>query len=398
MNPENQIILLSAKLHPSDEEMEELNRQLPLVDDWEEAVRSLIARGVGPLFYSKLSQLPHGAAIPAEAVEMLRQSYYLTLSRGMVLQDVFRKVAGAFTAAGIRVVALKGIHLAEWLYGDIGLRQLSDIDILVRKEDGEQCMQLLAGLGFVQSGDEVSHTISEQLGIIHYPAMLLRDVSVEIHINLYRAGEPYTIDIRQLIDNAVPITLAGVPVHALELHDLLIYGCIHLHKHFAGGDIQFTSFSDLVNLLDIHAAEIDWPELDARCRAYHCEEVVYKYLALIHKYFRVSIPAGSAVQLPSPHREEPGVRFPYLSAQDEELFNRYLNGYKSTPYGALTHIENIRKNKGLRAKFRYFVLVVFPGKAFMRNNYRMKYPQVYWLYYPIRHWKGVKGMFKTPNP
>ena len=100
MNPENQIILLSSKLHPSDEDMEELNRQLPLVDDWEEAVRSLIARGVGPLFYSKLSQLPHGAAIPAEAVEMLRQSYYRTLSRGMVLQDVFRKVAGAFTAAG----------------------------------------------------------------------------------------------------------------------------------------------------------------------------------------------------------------------------------------------------------------------------------------------------------
>lgn len=383
MTPQNKIILLSSKIHLSETELEELNAQLLVVINWDEVVKNLIALGVGPLFYKKLSLLPNQGLIPIAIQEQLKQSYYRTLTRGMVLQDVFRRVIEAFTLNEIKVVALKGIHLSEGLYGDIGMRQFSDIDLLVNKEDGEKCQQILRNMGFYQPTNKITQMIGEHTGFVHYPPMLLKDVSVEIHIDLQNRKLPYSLNVNEIIDRSEPLVVNHSQVNVLELHDLIIFLCVHLDKHFTGGDIQFTSFCDLVNLLDIHSEKIDWQELEVRCKQYNCEEVVYKYLVLIRQYYGVPVPAAYAQVMDT-----------YLTASDKELFERYLNGYRSEPYGAVTHLGNIRKSKGLRAKLRYFRLVVFPTREFMRQQYRMKYPQLYWLYYPVRHWKGVKGMWK----
>ena len=317
MFPQDHIILLSAKIYPSVEEIEALDAQVALIEDWTEVVRNLIERGVGPLFFAKLPKLTNSALIPDVSKDQLKQAYYRTLSRGMVLQDVFRSVADAFTVNGIQVVALKGVHLAEWLYGDIGLRQFSDIDLLINKENGERCLQILRDMGFVQTGDEVSHMIAEQSGLIHYPAMVLKEVSVEIHIDLHHRQEPYDLDVKKIIQCAEALTINHARVHVLELYDLLIYLCIHLDKHFKGGHVQFTSFCDITNLIDVKHPDMDWQKLEIRCRMYNCEEAVYKYIYLAHKYFHARLPEAVAREYST-----------YLSAQDEELFMQYLNGYK----------------------------------------------------------------------
>lgn len=383
MFPQDKIILFSSKIHLSKIELEELNAQVALVSDWDTLVANLIKLGVGPLFYSKISRLSNQRLLDVEIREKLKQSYYRTLSRGMVLQAAFSKVAKAFTLNGIQVIALKGVYLSEWLYGDIGLRQFSDIDLLVNKEDGEKCQQILRNMGFYQPTNKITQMIGEHTGFVHYPPMLLNDVSVEIHIDLQNRKLPYSLNVKEIIDRSKPLVVNHSQVNVLELHDLIIFLCVHLDKHFTGGDIQFTSFCDLVNLLDIHSEKIDWQELEVRCKLYNCEQVVYKHIYLIHKYFQVPIPTDSAQKYST-----------FLPMQDEELFKRYLSGYRSTPYGAYTHINNASEMEGVGAKLRYLFLVVFPNREFMRQNYRIKHPSVYWLYYPLRHWKGLKGMWK----
>lgn len=56
MFPQDCITIFSAKLHVSEEEMEELSRLLPNVDDWDKAAKNLIERGLGPLFYHKIDR------------------------------------------------------------------------------------------------------------------------------------------------------------------------------------------------------------------------------------------------------------------------------------------------------------------------------------------------------
>ena len=383
----DQLILSSVRVHPTAADIETLDALIPLIDDWDYLSRTIIERGIGPLFFHKLSLLSNAALIPEVAKSNLQQAYFRTLSRSMVLYDAFRKVADAFGVNHIQVVALKGIHLSEWLYGDIGLRQLSDIDLLVRKEDGERCLQILTALGFRQSGDEVSHLITEKIGVVHYPAMLLGDVSVELHIDLHNSRKPYRLDVNQIIGNAVPITLNHTPVKGMELHDLLLFLCVHLDKHFISGEVQFTGFADITNLLDMHAAGIDWQKLESSCISYNCVNNVYKYLLMAVRYFHAPVP-----------EEVTGKYAGSLQAADEELFSRYLNGFRPKAYGTSTHLKNIAEMNSTSERIRYLLKVVFPSREFMARSYAMKHPSLFWLYYPTRHWTALKGVWKMIAP
>ena len=385
----DQLILSSVRVHPTAADLETLDALIPLIDDWDYLSRTIIERGIGPLFFQKLSLISNAALIPEVAKSNLQQAYFRTLSRSMVLYEAFRSVSDAFGVNHIQVVALKGIHLAEWLYGDIGLRQCSDIDLLVRKEEGEKCLQILTGLGFKQSGDEVSHLITEKIGIVHYPAMLLGDVSVELHIRLHNTRKTYRLDVNKIIDRSIPLNLNKTTANAMEIHDLLIFLCVHLDKHFNSGEVQFTGFADITNLLDIHAADIDWQKVESSCTEFNCVDNVYKYLLIAAEYFHAPVPTEVIEKYSGS-----------LSAADKELFNRYLNGLRQKAYGTSTHLKNIREMNSTSERIRYLLKVVFPSRKFMAMSYPMKHPSLFWLYYPTRHWTGLKGLWKmiAPSP
>ena len=131
ISPENRLILASVKIKPSQAELDHLNDLILIVTDWVYLAENIINRGIAPLLFKKLHLLPNAELIPESARTKLRQAYYLTLSRSMVLYEAFKKVAETYYSNDIQVIALKGIYLSEWLYNDIGLRQFSDIDLLI---------------------------------------------------------------------------------------------------------------------------------------------------------------------------------------------------------------------------------------------------------------------------
>ncbi len=383
LTPEDKLILSSVKINPASDDLERLNSLIPQIKDWESLTTNIIDRGIGPLFYKKLPLLSNQEVLPNEVKIKLQQAYYKTLSRSMVLYEAFQKVAKAFTSDGIQVVVLKGIYLSEWLYRDIALRQFSDMDLLVKPEDGEKCIAILKEMGFKPCDASVTEFIGSQTEIIHFAPMVLNDVSVEIHIRLHRKSKDYEIQVSNFIKNAVPVTINQVQVHALQLYDLLIHLCVHLDKHFRGGHIQFTCFNDITNVLDIHADEIDWPTFTVRCRENKCENLVFGYLMLIHKYFNTRLPKNIVQKYGS-----------LLTKGDESLFYGYLQGVFHKKYHVGTHWQNIRQIKGFGYKARYFWDLIFPPKKFMIQKYHIKNPSLYRFYYPYRYWIGVKGVFK----
>jgi hypothetical protein len=168
LSPANQLILLSAKLEPSVSELEQLNDLIPHIQDWDSAVTNIIARQTAPLFFKKLPLLSNRNLVPPEATNKLQQAYYRSLSRGMVLYNAFEKLAEAFCAADIRVVVLKGIYLSEWLYGDIALRQFSDIDLLVSEDFAIDCLDVLSDLGYKPADGAVTEFISSKSEIVKF--------------------------------------------------------------------------------------------------------------------------------------------------------------------------------------------------------------------------------------
>ena len=73
-----------------------------------------------------------------------RYHWYLNKSR---LRD-FAKLQAKLAAAGIPVVAMKGIPLAAFYYEDIGVRPMADVDLLVRREDAKAAVACLLADGY----------------------------------------------------------------------------------------------------------------------------------------------------------------------------------------------------------------------------------------------------------
>lgn len=359
-----------------------LDALLAQVTDWEYLSKHIVDRGIAPLLFKKLPLLKNKSLIPAHLITRLQQTYYLTMSRNMLMYNVFSQVIEVFIQHKIQVIALKGIYLSESMYKDIALRQFSDIDLLIKEEDGEKCIDLLLKMGYVaydsQERDIVVKTKSEA---IHYTPMIKDGVSIELHTRLNRKKETYNLDITSLWKNSYPITINKTNVYTLDSYDLLIHLCTHADKHFMEGKIQFTCFNDITNCIESYGSSFSWSELTDRCRQYCCEEIVFKYIMLVHKYMYAVVPADILQKYAS-----------LLTERDEQLFINYLSGnfeeFTAVPF----HFKNISELDSTSAKIKYILAVLFPDKSFMFKSYNIKYPLLYCFYYPYRWYIGLRGL------
>lgn len=383
LSVEDRLILSSIKLCPNQDELEQINSLISQIKDWDYFIHTIIDRGIGPLLFKKLPLLNNNTQIPETVKIKLQQVYYKTFSRSTILYDYFRKIVEEFSIHNIPVIALKGIYLSEWLYQDIGLRQFSDIDLLVKKEDGEKCLAILAEMGYIPYEFKVAEIVKQNTEIVHYPPMIFNGVSIELHIKLHKSTEPYDMKADEIWKNSIPVTINHVPVLTLNDDDLLIHLCLHLDKHFNSGHVQFTCFSDITNILDRFADTLDWKVFTETCRHYNCENIVFKYIVLVNSYMNAPVP-DFIIQ-----------KYSFLLMEnDEQLFCKYLKGFKDSGSNIPTHLMNFKKLLTFKDKIKYVSGVFFPSKALMIQIYHIKNPILIPIYYPVRYYLGLKWVVK----
>jgi len=408
-----EIFFKNAKINLSIAEISSLNQLLPQCEDWDILTTHIIDRGLAPLLYKKLPLLSNSHLIPTQVQTKLRAAYYKTVSRSMMLYGAYHEVIEQFIKAGIPVIALKGMYISEHLYQDIGLRLMSDIDLLVREEDGERCLKLLESLGYSampfqknisEFTDSVGVVSFQESGQAHYRPMLKGEVSVEIHTKLQNTSEQYQQSLTDIWQYAKSVTINGLPALALDNYNLLIHLCLHLHKHNTVLEhVQFTSFADIVNLLckiddglppsplkgeqkrksaklqvSCNTETVDnsleelplgrgamdfvWEEFIAKCNLYNAEEPVFKYLLLCREYFNAPLP--DYIYEAYKHT---------FNDFDRDLFYKHLTGYNFAAdrdnSAVPVHFRNIKHIKNPLLKLRYVWEVVFPGKEFMIEKY-----------------------------
>ncbi|OAD21821.1 hypothetical protein THIOM_002406, partial [Candidatus Thiomargarita nelsonii] len=103
--------------------------------DWESLVQFAVRQSVAPLLYHRLKTVYTSINIPASLKHKLQKAYLASGMQNTCLYSELSKIIKAFQNENIPVIVLKGAHLAQNVYGDITLRSMSDVDILVRKTD-----------------------------------------------------------------------------------------------------------------------------------------------------------------------------------------------------------------------------------------------------------------------
>ncbi len=157
---------------------------------WQEVLKSAFWHGIAPLLYKNLKGIRE-TPIPKDFMDQLRKTYHGPLARNMYIYSEMDRILEAFHKNDIGAIVLKGAALAKTVYGDIGLRPMGDIDLLVKREDLPRAEKVLFGLGYTYSINNPDHYKENHYHISYiHPD---RNIPVEIHWHISQKSHPFRI-------------------------------------------------------------------------------------------------------------------------------------------------------------------------------------------------------------
>jgi hypothetical protein len=197
------------------------------------------------------------SAIPAESRESLRvwrRAY--TLFTMNLTAEMFR-LFDNFAAAGVAALVIKGPVLSARCYGDPGLRQYGDLDLIVRDKDIQRSTELMIHLGYEPA---------VPLKVIHAKKIpgeyVFRQSStkllVEFHTELTFRYHPQPLPVENLFERQARVNIDSHQVPALSPEDELILICIHGAKHFWE---QLSYIADVAAF--VSRQELDWARVQS---------------------------------------------------------------------------------------------------------------------------------------
>jgi Uncharacterised nucleotidyltransferase len=111
--------------------------------DWQTLLQAAGDHGVTPLVCSQV--LTHfGELVPTKWRTRMRRSLAECAQRNLYMTGEMFRLASQYRAAGILAVPYKGPLLATQAYGNLAMRQFSDLDFAIRQRDLPRAAALLA--------------------------------------------------------------------------------------------------------------------------------------------------------------------------------------------------------------------------------------------------------------
>lgn len=211
--------------------------------DTAQLVRIIRRNGILPTVYPALAGYPElqnalRDQLPAEASHAVSEDY-----EG-------RRILQQLNSAGLDCIGLKGWELRK-LYPQFTMRQMADLDILVRPYDYPTIRERMAALGY--TADEESPWKHDNFA---------KDtIKVEMHKRLTDDSGPIRGWERGMWERALP---SGEGEHILRMsdEDFFIFHIVHMHKDFLNGSLGLRRIADTWLLTRAHP-EMDREYIDA---------------------------------------------------------------------------------------------------------------------------------------
>lgn len=287
---EQRWLLLLARGHLAAEHRDDARGLFGRPVDWRVIVQRAHEHGVFPTVVRNLRALGW-PAVPAEVRKELEASERLNAARNTLLARGLRAILERFGRAGIRTIPLKGVTLAESLYGDVSLRVCSDVDILVPRHAVGPAIDLLRAGGYRSAdryhvdGTEIDLLLrsSMEYCLVSPPAALR--YYLELHWDIAWRWRADTGMVDDLWAEARPGTVLGTDTWTLSPRWELLYLALHAARH---------RWSALKWLVDIHEVcvrgGLDWAGVEDRARRFGLERALHLSLGACRALLGTPLP------------------------------------------------------------------------------------------------------------
>jgi hypothetical protein len=319
---EDQLCLLLARGQLTPEVQQEVLELLASPLHWPLILERAYSHQVYPLLYRNLRVLGF-PAVPDAIQAKLKGAYLANALRNQLLAEELSRLLGLLGGAGIPVIPLKGVTLAESLYGDAASRVCADIDLLVPASDVLAVRRAILASGYSSPFTEEFfvrhqfHTTADCPLFKEEPAV---PYLVEVHWTLLQHSSKDAEAMADLWSQARPQNFfrakdfLGVRACNLTPEWQFLYLAAHAASH---------KWHTLKWLADIHelcaSTAISWQDVEEKTQRFELDSVARPTVTACSRLFGTPLPSDFR-SLPLPD----GVRlFPNLLA-DSECWNAPL--------------------------------------------------------------------------
>ncbi len=275
------------------------------------AIRALLAKGLDwaklgwlaeqeratPVLWRRVSAT---GSLPEEA-QALHRMAMVSEFRMSHLETRLLSALDTLAAANTEVVLLKGAALALTVYGSFVARPMSDVDLLVTRDDATRARDALLEAGW-KSGASQQTEFYE--GHHHLPPLVDGQgtgTSLELHTSLFFEGHPFAFTSDDVRARAERVTVRGRVVLVPSVHDQLLHLCLHFAWSHMMATGAWRAFRDLDALL--RTERVEWKSFTALARDSKGGSACYWTFRLARTLAGIAVPAWVERALAPPEPE-----------------------------------------------------------------------------------------------
>ena len=272
---EYKLVRLCAKLKVGDTERKAMRVLLNSSINWNKIVEISRDHKILPLLYYTLDKLGLLNGIPQTVLITLKNHYYSNLLRNLLFEKEIFIIIKRAGKEHVNIIPFKGFSLICAIYHNVGIRIISDVDILIRHPELQKLLNILTQLGYRRfSEGEDNLSPEESLHMAIFSKMLTPDLSliIEIHGAL-SYSRPNKIRIPHLWERACKENSSGQEMLRLSPEDEFLSLVLHLRRHLRHITLKF--IIDIAELVDAYADKLDWPYIIKIAKDNHILTAVY---------------------------------------------------------------------------------------------------------------------------
>jgi hypothetical protein len=290
--------------------------------DWTRVWQIADHHDVMPLVCAQICALRH---VPEPIARKARHEYSRNLQKNIRFTQELLRVLECLEAHGVRALPYKGPVLAQSCYSDLGLRQFSDLDILILPEEIQRAKSALRDLDYGPNfaySPALEHTYVESGYELAFDAPLGRNL-LELQWRLLPKFYSVELPLEQIFARSAFAQLSGNQVRTLGPEDLFITLCLHAAKH---GWARLSWVCDLDRAMRV--PEIDWVLVRQRADELGILRVVQIGMLIAQEMLGAApAPCSSKLPLPESVTREIAVKIEALLAScsdcDVESFDYF---------------------------------------------------------------------------
>lgn len=247
--------------------------------------------------------------LPRHILLILQNHYHLTDYRRSLTEDKACTVINEMNKSKIRYCIIKSFPLSNDLFSN-SIRESSDIDILIRKEDIRLVDTLLQNCGFIQGVFNNDHNIEKSrqkeiafLMTTHQTlpyclttkCAVLPIVRIDLQYEFTLQKKlKYNIDYEVVFQKSKECTIKKNKIYVLDNFDNFLMLCTHLHGEAVifseickGKDLQLSKIADIFQWLQKYAKNYCWDEKIKTIMEYNMQIPVAYSMYLVYIVYQM---------------------------------------------------------------------------------------------------------------